>query len=743
MCFLQVFFPELIYKANTHRWVGTFNLNGRLDGLHEDLSPWLFPNPVTSAEQLPEIVAIGFQEIVELSPQQIMNSDPTRKQQWEAVVRNTLNKHAVALGGEQYVLLRSGQLVGAALCIFVKSSSLAKIKNVEGSVKKTGMSGMAGNKGAVGIRLDYANTPICFVTAHLAAGFANYEERNRDYLTIHHGLRFQRNRGIDDHDAVIWFGDFNYRVGLGRDRALDLVRARNLEALYENDQLNLQMVAGLAFPYYSEARITFMPTYKFDVGRDDYDSSEKQRIPAWTDRILRKGQHLRQTEYNSAPLRFSDHRPVYAHFQCTVNIVDEALRDKISRELYERRKGEVGDVTANTMVEDTDDEDLIGYDAIEPGLPAASSDRQKWWLDNGRMAQARVQPPTPVNPATHTAVLNPKRPANPFTPTDEPDWVAVPRAESRLSSFSSLSTSPYEHINHSSVLSSSANSQNGGGAAVAASRKGGPPMAQSLSSQFYRQDATATPPPPPPPPPRRQGAGNADNDLASIASSKKSASTTSFASTFPGPPPPPNSRVPPTVSGVTKALDELRASASSSPSSLSSDRHGPAVLPRQASTKVTTTFQPPPTSAISPRPSSVASSTSASASASASGKAISAKGKPVPPVAKKPAHLASAPSTTPSPTSSRVGSISYNMDDGVAAGGAPSPPKPSRRRTDLASSAASDTPPKLPARTPTVAGHGSSNGRPIPTKARSNNIDLLGDDDAGNELSRYQPLQPS
>ncbi len=40
----------------------------------------------------------------------------------------------------------------------------AKIsRNVEGSVKKTGLSGIAGNKGAVAIRLDYANTPICLV----------------------------------------------------------------------------------------------------------------------------------------------------------------------------------------------------------------------------------------------------------------------------------------------------------------------------------------------------------------------------------------------------------------------------------------------------------------------------------------------------------------------------------------------------------------------------------------------------
>ena len=177
--------------------MGTFNLNGRTNGVDEDLSAWLCPPEMGSKQ--PEVVAVGFQEIVELSPQQIMNSDPTRKQLWEKAVKRTLDNHARQIGGEKYVLLRSGQLVGAALCIFVRSSVLHHIKNVEGSVKKTGLSGMAGNKGAVAIRFDYANTPICFVTAHLAAGFANYEERNKDYSTIYHGLRFQRNRGIDDH----------------------------------------------------------------------------------------------------------------------------------------------------------------------------------------------------------------------------------------------------------------------------------------------------------------------------------------------------------------------------------------------------------------------------------------------------------------------------------------------------------------------------------------------------------------
>lgn len=146
---------------------------------------------------------MGFQEIVELSPQQIMNSDPSRKQLWEKAVKRTLDNHARKTGGEKYILLRSGQLVGAALCIFVRGSVLQHIKNVEGSVRKTGMSGIAGNKGALAIRFDFANTSICFVTAHLAAGFANYDERNKDYTTIHHGVRFQRNRRIDDHGEHI------------------------------------------------------------------------------------------------------------------------------------------------------------------------------------------------------------------------------------------------------------------------------------------------------------------------------------------------------------------------------------------------------------------------------------------------------------------------------------------------------------------------------------------------------------
>lgn len=343
---------------------------------------------------------------------------------------------------------------------------------------------------------------------------------------------------------------------------MDLVQQRDLERLYENDQLNLQMVAGLSFPFYSEARITFMPTYKFDIGSDNYDSSEKARIPAWTDRILRKGPNLRQLAYNSAPLRFSDHRPVYALFDCQVSIINEAIRDKISRDVYLRRKAEVGDATANVNTEDTEDEDLIGYDAIEPGLPPASSDRQKWWLENGKQAQSSIAPPKPMDASTST-ILNPNRQPNPFAPSDEPDWVTVPRASSRLSSFSSMSTSPYEHINHSTFLPSLSSSVS----STPPQRKLPPPYdpsalparvsrlamnedQQQQPLQFKKIEAPPAPPPRRsttqniyfPPPPNQTpvpSIGNTGRRAAPAPPPPRPASTTSSASqkTQKGPPP--------------------------------------------------------------------------------------------------------------------------------------------------------------------------------------------------------------
>ncbi len=126
---------EFTSTKSANIWTGTFNINGRVQGPDTDLSPWLFPE-ANDQEADPTIFAVGFQEIVVLSPQQIMSTDPTTRKSWEFAVGDCLNTRATARRTPKYVLLRSGQLVGAALMIYVREDILKNIKNVEGSVKK-------------------------------------------------------------------------------------------------------------------------------------------------------------------------------------------------------------------------------------------------------------------------------------------------------------------------------------------------------------------------------------------------------------------------------------------------------------------------------------------------------------------------------------------------------------------------------------------------------------------------------
>ena len=74
--------------------------------------------------------------------------------------------------------------------------------------------------------------------------------------------------------------------------------------------------------FVSEGPLNFKPTYKYDLGTADYDTSSKGRIPSWTDRILfvpRQG--VQCLAYNSDDsIRTSDHRPVYASFSVDVDL---------------------------------------------------------------------------------------------------------------------------------------------------------------------------------------------------------------------------------------------------------------------------------------------------------------------------------------------------------------------------------------------------------------------------------------
>ncbi|CAO3615826.1 unnamed protein product [Mucor fragilis] len=378
---------------------GSYNLNGKgFKG--ELLDPWLLQHFRWNDDE-PDIYVVGFQEIVELSPQQVMATDAEKRKVWEQQIETTLNSRSGAKS--KYTMLRSNQLVGAALIVFVKSDIVDEIRNVETSIKKTGIMGIAGNKGAVAIRMDYGDTSFCFVAAHLASGHSNVDDRNADYHTINEGLRFLRGKTIDSHDNVIWVSDLNYRVSLPNEEARLYANDGNIEALFRNDQLQREMRQGRVFNGYQEGYITFLPTYKYDNGTDVYDTSEKQRIPGWTDRILFKGAQLNQLQYSRAELYTSDHRPVLALFEADILTLDHEAKVKLQKELYQslssievratpppelpRRKNTVPSTTS-TKLSDSFVDTLIELSFDSTDFPPPSTDTKKWWEDGQDIPKA-------------------------------------------------------------------------------------------------------------------------------------------------------------------------------------------------------------------------------------------------------------------------------------------------------------------------------------------------------------------
>lgn len=326
-------------ESSMNLFVGTYNVNGisRIG----DLTKWLFP---IGDKFKPDIVVLGFQEVIELTAGSILNADYSKSTMWNDKVGECLNQF------DKYIMLRAEQMSSLIILFFARSEIIGNIKMVEGSSKKTGLGGITGNKGGVAIRFNYGATTFSVVNAHLAAGSNAVAERNNDYLSIMNGVKFPRGGKINDNDNVFWIGDLNYRISLENSVVRDKLREGDLKYLIEYDQLTREIRNNNVFKGYSEPSINFKPTYKFDKGTSNYDSSEKQRTPSWTDRIIYKSEGIKPLAYSSGELNLSDHKPVYAAYKCRVVFVDEEKKSQIYKKLYNQFKakdGELIDVKEN------------------------------------------------------------------------------------------------------------------------------------------------------------------------------------------------------------------------------------------------------------------------------------------------------------------------------------------------------------------------------------------------------------
>lgn len=263
--------------------------------------------------------AIGTEECGHTIAQSVYKSD---KSGWTSAVHELLD--------EEYQLISEMSLWAIHLMIFVRKALVPHITNVEAGSVATGVGNVLGNKGGVGISFSLGKTSFCFLNAHFHAHQEKVHERNQDFHDINKKMQFKHKKSedakstetgnggvVDQFDRVLWMGDLNYRVQGNRPVVDALLKQDMMEVLTANDQLLLEMTAGTVFKGFKEGPLKFPPTYKFDGGTNDYDTSKKARVPSWTDRILHKAHpKLRLYEYDWVPsVMISDHKPVYAVYE--------------------------------------------------------------------------------------------------------------------------------------------------------------------------------------------------------------------------------------------------------------------------------------------------------------------------------------------------------------------------------------------------------------------------------------------
>ncbi|GMH44412.1 hypothetical protein BSKO_12364 [Bryopsis sp. KO-2023] len=244
------------------------------------------------------------------------------------------------------------QMSGILVFAFARQEFMDHIGNMATSSVGTGFRGFGGNKGAVAVAFTLFRRRVVAVCSHFAAHQDGVEKRNNNYASIVRQLTFHKHsgkesphtppssvrpvgavrpgvstlnlqraptpvmrrstsdrerdtegsmelldveelsRGLQRAEFLVWVGDFNYRVEMEYHDALQKIEENRLQDLLDVDQCRREMGKNKVFHGLKEGEIKFQPTYKFDKGLESpfaYDSSEKMRVPSWTDRIFYRG----------------------------------------------------------------------------------------------------------------------------------------------------------------------------------------------------------------------------------------------------------------------------------------------------------------------------------------------------------------------------------------------------------------------------------------------------------------------
>ncbi|KAL4449883.1 hypothetical protein ABPG74_015002 [Tetrahymena malaccensis] len=371
-----------------------------------------------------DIVIVGLQEIVELSAKNILQISQPKSSDLQQKWQELIHEH---IGGQQeYFFVDSHNMAGIITFVFARVDLKEKISDVEYDDVPYNLSGKFLNKGGVGLRFWVDDTSIAVLNCHLPAGQSNIDQKISSLNSIHQklfqqeGMAIYKRDPIWKSDKVILMGNLNFRVdkkekdckneiqqiinlqkggefvkssqeiqqkliSYDQLKCLNYLAQNQNQSQKENVDQNLefQPLSSDAKKYYNhyisdcklylenyyEKKIHFLPTYKFEVGSDDYHNSWKTRVPSYSDRIFiwdveKQNQGIEQSylQYDSVyGVNNSDHKPIFAILTFDVKEIDYQLREQIIEEIILKQQGKTKSNFIMNLNRDDDYDDDYQY----------------------------------------------------------------------------------------------------------------------------------------------------------------------------------------------------------------------------------------------------------------------------------------------------------------------------------------------------------------------------------------------
>ncbi len=205
---LEFHSDKYIRKRRLQVHVCSWNINAQTADEIE-LDDWLRPDHFS--DSAPDIVVVGFQEMVELNMTHVIVDNKEadeRGRYWTRRITNDLQRLYPTC---PYKRVKSKVMVGCFVVVFVAKKHASAVHCVSASSDSTGYGGILGNKGAVAVRMQLYESTLAVVCAHLAAHRKHVEARNSDFAHIRDNLTFKFRAPVTNVDQLM--GVDNRQIG--------------------------------------------------------------------------------------------------------------------------------------------------------------------------------------------------------------------------------------------------------------------------------------------------------------------------------------------------------------------------------------------------------------------------------------------------------------------------------------------------------------------------------------------------